>query len=244
MVDRQASHQSYTVGLEACAGDQLARVEAAGGTCNPHTACLLHDGGDLGPAPDFAAPGFDTRCHCPADRRIVDNPGRMDEERTEAGDIRLVGSQLRHRQAAVFDAVPARPILEALHSFNLGIVRRHQQFAAGFERNTVFGAERLCRLRSLAAQRRFQGSRRIINPGMDHAAVMARLMTRKLRLLFQEQDPGAGHSVLQRHGRRQADDAASYDAIVVQSATLSTAEGRRPSLSCLDDLTASLKYAA
>ena len=62
---------------------------------------------------------------------------------------------------------------------------------------------------SRQAKLRLQAAGRVIDPGMDHAAVVARLVTGRAGLFFQQRNAGIRIDINQLHGGRHADDAAA-----------------------------------
>ena len=62
---------------------------------------------------------------------------------------------------------------------------------------------------TLQAKLRFQASRRVIHPGMNHAAVMAGLMLSGACFLFQHQQAFVRVGLLQLHGGGKAQYAAA-----------------------------------
>src|SRR2546426_943274 len=68
---------------------------------------------------------------------------------------------------------------------------RHDDLAADLVLDPVLSAEVHHRAIAFPCQRGLQASRLIVDSRMDHSAIVARLMFRPFRLLFQHHDAGA-----------------------------------------------------
>ena len=92
---------------------------------------------------------------------------------------------------------------------------RHQKLAAGHDGYVMPATEFLRRHGSSSAQLRLEAARRIVDSGMDDAAVVARLVGGKPALFLDEDDAGPRPTAQQFHGRGEPDDAPADDAEVI-----------------------------
>jgi len=92
------------------------------------------------------------------------------------------------------------------------------EFAARLDRNVVFGAKLLGLLIPCAAKARFQGAGRVIDSGMNDAAVVAGLVCGKVRLLLKQHQTGAGPALEDFTSGCQANDATAHHAEVITHA--------------------------
>ena len=105
------------------------------------------------------------------------------------GRVRLVHADLFGPELGQsFDAVRRRTFLEAREAAQLRFVERHHELAAVLERDVMLGREFLDGGLALAAESRLQRARRVVEAGMELAAVVPALMGRELGFAFPDHD--------------------------------------------------------
>ena len=109
----------------------------------------------------------------------------------------------------------ARPRRSSSSSAGISAERgRNDQLAASLVRDLVSLAESVHLLAPLDAVLRFEGARLVVEPGVDHAAVVSRLVGRQ-RCLGLEDDERDARPRADGHRGRHADDAAADDGDVI-----------------------------
>ena len=88
----------------------------------------------------------------------------------------FVLAQFAGSQAPRGQAIGPCPLRQRVEAGNFVVVGRHDQLAAPFVRDTFFGAESVERLAAFGAQLGLERAGAIVEPGMDHAAVVSSLV--------------------------------------------------------------------
>jgi hypothetical protein len=96
---------------------------------------------------------------------------------------------------------------EIAGSVDFGFVRCHDDFAALLERDVVIAAERNHLAQPRERKLGLQRTRGVVQSGVQHAAVVRRLMTTDVRFLFEENDPVVATGLPKLVGTREADEA-------------------------------------
>jgi len=96
-----------------------------------------------------------------------------------------------------------------------------EQLAASFEFYALFRTKSLGRGRALATKAGLQASRRIIDAGMDHAAVVPGLVPGDGAFFFENNNRGARPRAQNFAGRRQADDSRANNCKIIRHAAVS-----------------------
>ena len=218
VIDLDPGHGRQAIGLQTGAGHQLPGLPHAVMAADGDLVGAFLDRGDGGLQADFAAGGFDHPGHGLAHLFVIDDPGGIEEQTAKTDDIRLAAAQLSGVQLFDLQAVLLRALMQGMHALDFQRRRGHQQLAADLELDLVFGAEVLGRLGTALAQVGFETARRVIDAGMDYAAVVAGLVPGEDVFLLQDQQRRAGLTLQQGHGGGEADDAAADDAVVVDHA--------------------------
>src|SRR5262249_28770283 len=120
------------------------------------------------------------------DEAIVHDSGAWYIQRGNARTVRLEFPQLLdpdHRKSG--DTVRRASALQFLEPGQLGLIGRNHDFSANLVRDSLLPAELHHSLSASDAVLRFQGSRFVVNAGVNHAAVVARLMAGHSRLFLQ-----------------------------------------------------------
>ncbi len=107
----------------------------------------------------------------------------------DAGGVRLDLAQLvAFHPTNPWHAVRLRPPLELAQTVELRPVERHDELPAFAQRQPTFGAVGAQELDAAAAETRLERSRRVVDPRVDHAAVVTRLVEPDVRLLLEHRD--------------------------------------------------------
>ena len=147
-----------------------------------------------------------------AHRGIVDNALLGDEHRRDAADVRLaltrlIGGQHAEARQAVGHS-PAKQLLEP-RALLLGC--RDDHLAAHFVADAVFLAEALHLPNSVDGESCLERARSVIQPGVQHAAVMSALMLADLRLFLEHDDTASRLRAEQLVRSGESDDAPADD---------------------------------
>ena len=131
--------------------------------------------------------------------------GRMGLELTDAlgPDLLEAGDLVGHR--ALADGREGR---------KLGRVERDDELAGPLDRDAALVAVRLQVALALATEARLQRAGRVVQPGVEHAAVVAGLMARDVRLLLDERDAQVGVRLQEPERGRESEDPGADDADV------------------------------
>ena len=147
-----------------------------------------------------------------ADAGIVHNALLRDAQGGHAAHVRLDLAHLAGAEPSqAFQAVGAAARFQVAETGHLGLVGGHHDFAADLVRDAVLQAKRHHLADARNRQARFDRSGFVIQPGMQHAAVMAGLVAPHLVFLFKHGDAGAGEPEAQTVCGGQSDDAAADD---------------------------------
>ena len=166
---------------------------------------------------DLAAAGADDLGVFLAHLAVIDDAGLPHPQPGDAGDVRLEFLQLGSAQAAQLFQAVGRPLLfQFVQGGDLVLPGGHHQLAAGLVGDPVLPAEAVQGFAAGDAVPGLQRTGLVIEPGMDHAAVVAGLVGGQ-SVFGLEHDDGVHPGLDQGHGRRQPDDAAADDAHVVDA---------------------------
>ena len=137
-------------------------------------------------------------------------------EGAEPGDV---GS--RRRSSASSSSSTSIPFScarsnSASHSLQLELVGGDERLAAVDERDAVRGRRTPLSRARRACTVRLEAARRVVDPAVDHPAVVAGLVRGEGSLLLEQHERRAGTALEELPGRRQPDDAAADDAEVVR----------------------------
>ena len=109
------------------------------------------------------------------------------------------------------DAVGQRALLERVETLDLRLRDGHHELARALDHDVVLRAESLEVGLALPAQARLERPRGVVQPGVDHAAVVARLVPGQAGLLLEDdhREPGPPSQEPVRGGQPQ--DAPAHD---------------------------------
>ena len=125
---------------------------------------------------------------------------RLDLEDAFAADV----LEARH-------AVRQRPLAQGGESWQLAVIERDHELAAVIERDVVRLGEGFDIGLALAAESCLERARRVVQAGMEDAAVVAGLVGRELSLLLDDGHPQVRTGLQQPVRGREADDPAADD---------------------------------
>ena len=159
--------------------------------------------------------GRDASLEFAANCRVIDDALLRHAQRSDAADVRLA---LKHRLApekldALKSVLPAA-LLEFAQALQLGVVARHDQFAADLMRDVGFPAKLDHLPDAPHGENGLGRARLVIEAAMQHAAVVAALVAANFRLLFEQANAAPRLHGLQPPRRRQADNASADDKVV------------------------------
>ena len=118
---------------------------------------------------------------------------------------------LRPDELEAGHAVGGRALVERGQRPELRVGEGNDELAGVLERDALLAAIRFEGRLALAAEPRLQGTRRVVEPGMDDAAVMARLVRRQLGFALEDDEPQARPVLQQPPRRREPHDSATDD---------------------------------
>ena len=148
----------------------------------------------------------------PRDGGEVDDAGGGRVQGGDAPHVGLdVGQRVRAQAAQARHAVRAGPALELVQPPQLVRPDGDDDLARARQGDAVLGAEGLQELAAPAAEPGLQRPRRVVDAGVDDAAVVPRLPGADRARALQDHDPGAGAAHEQLAGDGQADDPATGD---------------------------------
>ena len=217
--DLEAGHLRDAVRLQTGARDQppgtprpLARVDG-------DLRRALADCGDCCTELDGSTGAADHLAHRTAHPLVIDDAGANDEERTDAGDVRLAAFQFAGVEPfsrRCGSASPARPGASMRWSSRSFVATRSfPQTSKGIpcavQNSLVACAPRL-------AEISLQASRRVVDSRVDDTAVVTRLVQAQAVFLVEDDDARTGMQLSELHGGGKTDDPATDDAIVVDHA--------------------------
>ena len=131
----------------------------------------------------------------------------------QRGDAAHVGLNLAHllagHPAQAFQTVGDTALVEGAQAGRFGLIHRHHELAADLVRNGILLAELHHLANPRDGQARLHRSRFVVQPAVQHAAVMARLVAAHARLLFQHADARPWKAFGEAIRRRQSHDAAA-----------------------------------
>src|SRR6185369_2384905 len=115
-----------------------------------------------------------------------------DEQRAKPRDVRLAAAQLCGVEMFDLDPIQYGALGECGHALELERRRCDEGLAAGDERDAVLRAELLRRTLAALAEVGLEAARRVVDPAVDHAAVVAGLVHRQRLLLLEQHERRAG----------------------------------------------------
>ena len=146
----------------------------------------------------------------------IGDAGLGDRKRGDPHDRRLdFTDAVRIEPAQSRKAVRPAPPLEFVEGRKFGRVGGHHHFPGASERDALLLAQPVHRFSPLDAQPRFERTGAVVEPGMDHAAVVAALVGGDRLLLLQDHDRDPGVGLDDGAGHPEADESGSHDAEVV-----------------------------
>jgi hypothetical protein len=146
--------------------------------------------GDQGVAEqDVTAGVLDRPRQDPADGRVVDDPGALDAQRRDARDVRLDLARLGGAHEAGRDAVGHGPLREDRQPRQLLLGHGDDELARRADRDAVLRRERRHRRGSRGPERRLEAAGRVVEAGVDHPGVAARLVGRQHGFLLEHGHP-------------------------------------------------------
>ncbi len=168
------------------------------------------------PEHDLAAVGLDVAGVGARHLAVVDDAGARRMQRHDPGRVRLdleqpLAVDLLEARDAVRDAAAVQ-LFETRQLFFAG---RHDDFAAQVVLDALGVAKLEQRLHARDAVLRLERPRRVVDAGVDHAAVVPRLVLRQRVLFVDDADLVARVLLRDLHRRSYADDAATDDRDVV-----------------------------
>ena len=157
--------------------------------------------------------------------RVLDVARELERDTFEVDDPRIGGVQALEAAHVGLDLGEPRPVdlpqpgdtvlaaapVQLLETRNLALRRRDDELAAALIRDLLAIAVLVEQLVPLDAQTRLERSRRVVDPRVDDAAVVSRLMARKLVLLLQQRQPDSGVTCDQLASDRETEDASADD---------------------------------
>ena len=183
--------------------------ELAGGRFDDRLPGVAANRGDAGAGDDLAAALADDRGEPPRDLRVVDDARLGHVDRGNPGTVRLDLAQPLGADPFAAHAVGRAVGERLLELRKLLLLDRDNHLAAHFPRNALARAELFHRRFARAAVLRPQRTGAIVDAGMEHARVAARLMLGDDVFLFEDDDRLAGKAFEKAVARRQSDDAAA-----------------------------------
>ena len=115
------------------------------------------------------------------------------------------------RSVDPFDAVRAGPCVNVVEPGQIALVRRDDDLAATLRRDSVLLAVGVQRAASLHAQSRFERAWGVVDPRVDDAAVMSRLVCGDPILLLEDEDAEAVVAQQRLAGDRKPENARADD---------------------------------
>ena len=160
------------------------------------------------PQPDRRAEPGDLLRESARDPPEVDDAGPRRVERPDPLDGRLDLPEiiLAEKRHAV-DAVRPGPHVKIVEAGQIALVRRDNDLAATLRRDSVLLAVGVQRSASLHAQPRFERARSVVDPRVDNAAVMPRLVCGDPVFLLENEDAEAVVAEQRLAGDREPENA-------------------------------------
>src|SRR5262249_44790994 len=145
----------------------------------------------------------------------VDDAGHRDEERRQADGVRLEPADGgRVETLDTGHTVRIRALFDPGEAGELGLVERDDQLSDALVRDALLVAVGVHGTRARDAEARLRASRRVVDAGVDDAAVVPALMCRDALLLLEDGDASRRVTPQELAGRGEADDPAADDADV------------------------------
>ncbi|MEZ5136838.1 MAG: hypothetical protein R2699_17785 [Acidimicrobiales bacterium] len=152
------------------------------------------------------------------DRAEVHDGGPRHRQGGHAGDVRLDGGEAPAVERVTGDAVGDRPAAQLVEPSELADLGRHNDLAAAHDRHAPGGARGFERRLARGAQLCLGGSRRVVDPRVQHPAVVPGLVATRRRFFVEHEELELRGPAPQRPRRRQADDAgADHDDVGVET---------------------------
>src|SRR3954452_11398229 len=137
-------------------------------------------------------------------------------------------------------AVRECPLAKSREPLHLRFVERDDELAAPLHRDVVHPGERFDQRLAVATQLRLQRPRRVVQPGMQDAAVVPGLVRRELRLLLEDREAELRAGLEKGSGGREPEDPPADDDDVEWIAHGSGMPARSPMATRLAAWTASI----
>ena len=211
-----AHHARDAVGVQPGAVDDVGRGYLAGGRVDDQAAVAAGYRDDLGAGHEVSAGGRQIGSVCPRDGREIDDSGVRREDGSDSGRVRLKLHQpLPSDYLKALGAVGGPPPVQLFEAGYLRVVGGDDHLAAhlvGYPALVAVGPEHRA---AGGAEVGLLGPGRVVDAGVDHAAVVPGLVGGDLGLLLKHDGtlPGEVQDELPR--RREADYAAADDRYVV-----------------------------
>ena len=206
------------IGLQSGAADHEAGLDRADRRDQLRDAAPPLDPRHLVMGADLAAAPLDQFGVLAGDRAVIDDAGHRGIDRLDAGAVRLdLAEALRADQFQTRHAVRDAALVEILEARQFVLLGRDDHLADHVVGDAVLLAEVDQLLLAGHAEARFQRAGRVVDAGVQDAAVMAGLMLADLALFLQQHQPQARPAVQQFQRRRQPDDPAADDRDVPRS---------------------------
>jgi hypothetical protein len=211
-VVRGARGGGEAIGPAAGARDRATRARLAALVADDELAAALRQRPDTAAEHDLPACGLDLLRELRGDGGEVGDAGRRGVERRDAACVGLdLGDPGRVDAPQPGDAVRPRAPLDLLERRELALLGRDDQLAAALDANPVPLAERVQERRAADAEARLQRARRVVDPRVDDAAVVAGLVRGDARLPLEEDEPRLRPPQQQLARDGEPEDAAADD---------------------------------
>jgi len=181
-----ARHPREAVGVQTGTGDEVTRAEPACGRRDDGIAMVAVDGGDLSGHTQLPAHRRNVLGKRPRHLAEVDDPGTRCVERADPDDVRFeLGETLRPNHLHPLDPVRDGSSVELLQGRQLVLLSSDDYLAAPLVADASLVTVGIEEARPFDAQLRLQRARRVVDTGVDNAAVVAALVDADL-ILFLE----------------------------------------------------------
>jgi hypothetical protein len=215
--------------VQAGAVHGAARVDLARLAREPHP-------GPVGPEAPHRRPGDDLASLFPhefgeglAHGHVVDDARLRHVQRGDTHGLGLQLAQPLRSDALADDPVGQRALVDALEHRPLALADGHHHLAAGLEGQAVLAAEPLEEALPAATEGGLRGAGLVVDPGMDHAGVVTRLVAEEAVFLLEDDGAGSREAEAEAPGRGEAHDpAADHREVSAPHASFGTATSAGP----------------